>query len=154
MFKHRNLTSVNKILWVRGEIAPQEQFFPFPTIFSIYISNQRSLITYSFVEFGRAICIFLNSENLICQCTDESKCFRGSLQLLDNESRLYIQFSIVLMTDYPVPEIRRGSRDDSGIIIQIFSLKHILKPIIRAVSSTVLMRGHNMFSSNNLKKYP
>ena len=34
-----NLTSGNKILWIRGEIAPQEQFLPFPTIFSIYISN-------------------------------------------------------------------------------------------------------------------
>ena len=36
LFKHRNLTSGNKILWIRGEIAPQEQFLPFPTIFSIY----------------------------------------------------------------------------------------------------------------------
>ena len=39
LFKHRNLKSGNKILWIRGEIAPQEQFLPFPTIFSIYISN-------------------------------------------------------------------------------------------------------------------
>ena len=27
------LTSGNKILWIRGEIAPQEQFLPFSTIF-------------------------------------------------------------------------------------------------------------------------
>ena len=33
LFKHRNLTSGNKILWIRGEIAPEEQFLPFPTIF-------------------------------------------------------------------------------------------------------------------------
>ena len=41
LFKHINLTSgtCNKILWIRKEIAPQEQFLPFPTIFSIYISN-------------------------------------------------------------------------------------------------------------------
>ena len=39
LFKHRNLKSGYKILWIRGEIAPQEQFLPFPTIFSIYISN-------------------------------------------------------------------------------------------------------------------
>ena len=39
LFKHRNLTSGYKILWIRGEIAPQEQFLPFPTIVSIYISN-------------------------------------------------------------------------------------------------------------------
>ena len=37
---------------------------------------------------------FLNSENLICRSTDISKCFRGSLQLRDNESRLYIPNNI------------------------------------------------------------
>ena len=42
------------------------------------------------MKFGCAICIFLNSENLICRSTDILKCFRGSLQLRDNESRLYI----------------------------------------------------------------
>ena len=41
------------------------------------------------MKFGCAICIFLNSENRICRSTDISKCFRGSLQLRDNESRLY-----------------------------------------------------------------
>ena len=39
LFKHRNLISGNKILWIKGEIAPGEQFLPFSTIFSIYISN-------------------------------------------------------------------------------------------------------------------
>ena len=34
--------------------------------------------------------IFLNSANLICRSTDNSKCFIGSLRLRDNESRLYI----------------------------------------------------------------
>ena len=41
------------------------------------------------MKFGCAICIFLSYENLICRSTDISKCFRGSLQLRDNESRLY-----------------------------------------------------------------
>ena len=88
--KYLNLTSGNKRLSIRGEIAPREQFLPFSTIFLIYISKQRRLIAYSFVKFGCAICISLNSENLICRTTDISKCFRGSLQLRDNESRLYI----------------------------------------------------------------
>ena len=35
----RNLKSGYKILWKRKEIAPREQFLPFSTIFSIYISN-------------------------------------------------------------------------------------------------------------------
>ena len=34
-----NLRSGNKILSIRGEIAPREQFLLFSTIFSIYISN-------------------------------------------------------------------------------------------------------------------
>ena len=42
------------------------------------------------MKFSCAICIFLYPENLICRTTDISKCFRGSLQLRDNESRLYI----------------------------------------------------------------
>ena len=91
LFERRNLTKGNKILWIRGELAPEEQFHPFPTIFSIYISNYRSLMSYSFVKFGCAICIFLNSENQMCRNTDISKCFRGSLQLRDNGSRLFFR---------------------------------------------------------------
>ena len=73
LFKHRNLTSGNKILLT--------------TIFSIYmyIYNLRSPTAYSFVKFGCAICIFLNSENLICRSADISKCFKGSFQHRDNE---------------------------------------------------------------------
>ena len=36
-FKRRNLTSGNKVFWLRGETAPKEQFLPFSTIFSVYI---------------------------------------------------------------------------------------------------------------------
>ena len=68
-----------------GAISPS-----ISTIFSEYISNLRSQITYLFVKFGCSICIFLNSANLICQSTDISKCFRGPLRLRDNESLLYI----------------------------------------------------------------
>ena len=57
-FKGRNLTPGNKILWIRGEIAPKEQFLPFSTTFSIYIFNFRSQITYLFVKFGCTSCIF------------------------------------------------------------------------------------------------
>ena len=91
-FRHRFLTSGNKILWIRGEIAPiEEQFLQFSTIFSIYIFHSRSLITHSFVKFSCAICIFFNSENLIV---------RGSCQLRDNESRLYIIIKIDKMLEF------------------------------------------------------
>ena len=33
---------------------------------------------------------FPQFRNLICRSTDISKCFRGSLRLRDNESRLYV----------------------------------------------------------------
>ena len=42
------------------------------------------------MKFGRLFGIFLNSAHLICRSTDISKCFRGSLRLRDNESRLYL----------------------------------------------------------------
>ena len=33
------MTTGNKIIWKRGEIAPKEQFLLFSTLFYIYISN-------------------------------------------------------------------------------------------------------------------
>ena len=78
-----NLTSGNKILSIRGN------FSPFPQYFQYTFLSKGVLITYSLVKFSCAICIFLNPENLICRTTDISRCFRGSLQLRDNESRLY-----------------------------------------------------------------
>ena len=44
----------------------------------------------SFVKCGYSIGIFLNSGKPICRSTDISKCFRGSLQLRDNKSQLYL----------------------------------------------------------------
>ena len=41
-------------------------------------------------KFGCSFSIFLNSANLICRSTDISKCFRGSLRLRGNVSRLYV----------------------------------------------------------------
>ena len=68
----------------------QERFLPFSTIFSTYIFKYRCQITCSFVKFCCYIGIFLNSAYLICRSADSSKCFRGSLRLRDNESRLYL----------------------------------------------------------------
>ena len=42
------------------------------------------------MKSGCSIGIFLNTAHLICRSTDISKCFRGSLRLRDNESRLYM----------------------------------------------------------------
>ena len=50
------------------------------------------------MKFGCSFGIFLNSTNLICQSTDSSKCFRGSLLLRDNENQLYFKFFNPLYT--------------------------------------------------------
>ena len=50
-------------MWKRGEIAPQEQFLLFSTLFYIYISNFRSQITYLFVKCGCSIYCFPHSLN-------------------------------------------------------------------------------------------
>ena len=64
-------TISNKILSKRGEIAPEEQFLLFSTIFQ-YISNFSSQITYSAVKCGCSIYFILNSADLICQGTSGS----------------------------------------------------------------------------------
>ena len=42
------------------------------------------------MKFGCLIGILRDSAHLICQSTDISKCFRGSLGFRDNESQLYL----------------------------------------------------------------
>ena len=71
----------------------RSNFSSFPQYFQ-YISNVKSPITYKFVKCGGSNYFFLNSENLICRGTDILKCFRESLGLQDNESRLYILCSL------------------------------------------------------------
>ena len=88
LLKHENITTGNKILWKRGEIAPKEQFLLFTTIYLI-ISNFRTQIAYSFVKCGCSIYFFLNSANLTCRGTDISKYFRESLGLRCTVSTVY-----------------------------------------------------------------
>ena len=44
--KDENLTTGNKILWKRGDIAPKEQFLLFSTVFSIYLEFLESSYIY------------------------------------------------------------------------------------------------------------
>ena len=61
-------------MWKRGEIAPQEQFLLFSTLFYIYI--------FQFI-------VFLTLSTPMCRSTDISKCFSESFGIRDNGSRLY-----------------------------------------------------------------
>ena len=62
----------------------------------------------------------------------------------------------VHLKDLTVLQIKRGKRDNLGIIFHIDPLKHMLRPIIEpSLTETVLMRGHDiiMFSLKNMKNY-
>ena len=74
-------------MFERVELAPVEQFTPFPQYLQ-YISNFRSHLSYSFVKCGFRFIVFVNSANPVCRGTDISKCFRESVGLRDYESRL------------------------------------------------------------------
>ena len=94
-----------KILSIRGEIVQH--------IFLIKGVKLRS-----FVKFGCSFGIFLSSANLICQSTEISKCFRGSLRfrdnerLPDNESRLYILYP-ALLSSFILVFTELSNTDDS-----------------------------------------
>ena len=88
------MTTGNKIMWKRGEIAPKEQFLLFSTLFYIYISGVKLHI--HLLKYGCSIYCFLTLSTLICRGTDISKYFSESLGIRDNESRLYIYRSSVI----------------------------------------------------------
>ena len=88
--KDENLTTGNKILWKREEIAPL-----YHNIFQ-YISNFKSPITYTFLKCGCSIYFILNSAILICRGTNISKYFRESPGIRDNESWLYMEESMTV----------------------------------------------------------
>ena len=99
--KHENLTS-KTYCGKEEKLLLRSNFACFPQYFR-YISNFKSPITllyprhtkyvgvysFLFVKCGCLNYFFLNPENLICRGTDISKCFRESLGIRDNESRLY-----------------------------------------------------------------
>ena len=84
------MTTGNKIMWKRGEIARKEQFLLFSTLFSVYLYFQESNYIFICEMWLFDSSFFLNSANLICRDTDISKYFREFLGLRDNESRLYM----------------------------------------------------------------
>ena len=69
LFKHENLTTGNKILWEREEIASKRATSPLFHMFSISLASN-----YIFICVMKLFDLFfLNSANLICRCTDISK---------------------------------------------------------------------------------
>ena len=58
------------------------------------------MVIYLFVKCSCSTKFCLNSANLICRGIDNSKYFRESLRLRDNESRLYITLYTIVFTIY------------------------------------------------------
>ena len=68
-------------MWKRGEIAPQEQFLLFSTLFyiHIYLISGVKLHIHLLNVIVQFI-VFLTLSTLICRSTDISKCFSESLE--------------------------------------------------------------------------
>ena len=70
--------------------------------------------------------IFLDTTNLICRSTDISKCFRGSLRLRDNESRLNLKKPTMILQSF-----QNCSPTFSIFLHSIFAIFLIYKNVLR-----------------------
>ena len=83
-------------MWKRGEIAPQEQFLLFSTLFYIYIFLTSGVKVHIYLlNVVVQFIVFLTLSTLICRSTDISACFSESLGVRDNEVRLYVFLSSI-----------------------------------------------------------
>ena len=95
------MTTGNKILWKRGEIAPNEQFLLFSTLFYIYIFLTSGFkLHIQLLNVVVQFIVFLTLSTLICGITDISKCFSESLGIRDNGSRLYMENNFFFSNTY------------------------------------------------------
>ena len=58
--------------------------------------------------------VFLNSATQICRDTDISKCLKETLGIQDNESRLYLNYCIILYLIYPKYWEKQASANTAG----------------------------------------
>ena len=112
--KHENLTTSKKYCRKEEKLLLRSNFSSFPQYFRYTcISNVKSPNTYKFFKCGCSNYFFLSSENLICRGTDISKCFRESLGIRNNESRLYVSYFITLLLylnyTFLLSDVRSGS---------------------------------------------
>ena len=101
LFEHETMTTGNKIMWKRGEIAPKEQFLLISTLLYIYIFLTLGVKLHShLLNMVVQFIVFLTLSTLICRGTDISKCFSESLGIRDNESRLYMYLVTDSISEY------------------------------------------------------
>ena len=79
----------------RGEIAPKERFLLFSTLLYKYIFLTSGVkLHIHLLNVAVQFIVFLTLSTLICRGADISKCFSESLGIRDNESRLYMWYTV------------------------------------------------------------
>ena len=95
-------------MWKRGEIAPKEQFAISPLFHNILLTVLHNIFNMSLTSGVKLLIhllnvvvrfiVFLTSAALIFRGTDILKCFRESLGIRDNESRLYYSVHFLFLS--------------------------------------------------------
>ena len=85
------MTTGNKIMWKRGEIAPHGNFSSFQHYFIYIFLTSGVKFHIHLLNVVVQFIVFLTFSTLICRSTDISKCFSESFGIRDNGSRLYFK---------------------------------------------------------------
>ena len=93
LFSHETMTTGNKIMWKRGEIAPNFSSFSHYFIY-IFLTSGVKLHIHLLNVVVKFI-VFLTLSTLIRRGTDISKCFSETLWIRDNKSRLYYKDAVL-----------------------------------------------------------
>ena len=94
------MTTGNKIMWKRGEIAPEELFLLFSTLFYLYFLTSGVKLHIHLLNVVVQFIVFRTLSTLICRDMNISKYFSESLGIRDNESRLYISYFMLMILSF------------------------------------------------------
>ena len=81
-------------MWKRGEIAHQEQFLLFSTLFIYIFLTSGVKLHIHLLNVVVHFIVFFTLSTLVCRSTDILKCFSESLGIRDNGSRQYSYLAI------------------------------------------------------------
>ena len=110
-------------MWKRGEIAPQEQFLLFSTLFYIYIFlTSGGKLHIHLLNVVVQFINFLTLSTLICRSMDSSKCFSESLGIRDNGSRLYSPLTDTQSLNLLIQSLKAFSQSFSGMPLRWFNM--------------------------------
>ena len=79
LFEHEIMTTGNKIMWKRGEIAPRSNFSSFSHYYIYIFLTSGVKLHIHLLNMVVQFIVFLTLSTLICRGMDISKCFSESL---------------------------------------------------------------------------